>query len=96
VSARSSESLDDQSRELRDTDGTRWRVRIEQGGGVRGEVRDAAPIAVLIFRSLSDDPARELRIAGDAGAWELGVYSQMRLRTLLREAQAHATESRAE
>lgn len=92
MSRRSNESLADQSREFHDTDGTAWRVRIEQGGGVRGKVRDAAPVAVLIFKELDSSRPHELRITGNAGEWELGAYSEVRLRELLREAQAHATE----
>ena len=96
MSRQSSESLNHQSREFHDTDGTAWRVRIEQGGGVPGEVRDGPPVAVLIFRSLDGNRRLELVIAGDAGVWDLGAYPEMRLRALLREAQAHPTEPAAE
>ena len=96
MSRQSNESLNDQSREFHDTDGTAWRVRIEQGGGLPGEVRDGPPVAVLIFRSLKDNRRLELGIAGDAGEWDLGRSPEMRLRALLHEAQAHATKPAAE
>lgn len=96
MNGRSNESLDDQSREFHDTDGTAWHVRIEQGGGVRSDVRDAPPVAILSFHSLNGAYPLDLRIAGDTGAWDLAAYSEMRLGALLREAQAHATEPTVE
>jgi hypothetical protein len=96
MSRQSNESLKDQSREFHDTDGTAWHVRIEQGGGVPGEVGDAPPVAVLIFRSLKDNRRLELGIVGDPGEWDLGAYPEIRLRALLHEAQAHAKEPAAE
>jgi hypothetical protein len=93
---RKDEYLADQARDFRDTDGRPWRVRIEQGGGTPDVVADAAPIAMLILHALDTDASPELSIAGDVGRWNLTSYSDGRLRALLAEAQAHATESRAE
>lgn len=90
------EFLDDQSRDFHDTDGTAWRVRIEQGGGRQGHNSDAAPAAVLVFRALNADKRNELPITGDVGQWDLASYSEPRLRALLARAQTHATEPGAE
>ena len=96
MSRQSNESLNDQSREFHDADGTAWRVRIEQGGGVQGKVRDGPPVAVLIFRSLKDNRRLEVGIVGNPGEWDLGAYPEMRLRALLHKAQANATKPAAE
>ena len=85
------EYLDDQTTEFRDTDGSRWRVRIEQGGGEAAAEYGDPPVAVLIFRSLADDRARELAIRGEVGRWKLSSYSDANLRALLSQAQAHAS-----
>ena len=94
--AGANEYLDDQSRDFRDSDGTMWRVRIEQGGGTSGLVRDAPPVPVLIFRALDGGHAAELAIEGDAGQWDLASYSDIRLRESLAEAYAHMNGPNAE
>jgi hypothetical protein len=86
------EFLDDQSRDFHDTHGMSWRVRIEQGGGRRGQNSDAAPAAVLVFRALNADQRTELPITGDIDQWDLASYSEPRLRALLAQAQTHAAE----
>lgn len=96
MSPRTNEFLDDQWRVFHDTDGTAWRVRIEQGGGARSAVADAAPVAMLNFRALDSDQHIELAIAGDVGNWDLATYPEHTLRALLAEAQAHATQSSAD
>ena len=96
TSAGANEYLDDQSRDFRDNDGAMWRVRIEQGGGTSGLVRDAPPVPELIFRPLGGGHTAELAIAGDAGRWDLASYSEIRLRESLAEAQAHMNGPNAE
>lgn len=90
------EYLDDQWRDFRDSDGTMWRVRIGQGGGTRGLVRDAPPVPMLIFRALDGGRSAELASEGDAGGWELVSYSEAQLRESLAEAQAHVNGPNAE
>jgi len=94
--AGANEYFDDQSRDFRDNDGTMWRVRIGQDGGARGLVRETPPVPVLIFRALDGGRSAELASAGDTGRWELDSYSEIRLRELLAEAQAHVNGPNAE
>jgi hypothetical protein len=96
TNAGANEYLDDQSRDFRDNDGTMWRVRIEQGGGTSGLVRDAPPVPVLIFRALDGDHTAELVSTGDTSRWELDSYSEIRLRELLAEARAHVNGPNAD
>lgn len=95
TSAGAKEYLADQWRDFRDSDGTVWRVRIGQGGGTRGLVRDAPPVPALIFRALDGGRSTELASEGDAGRWELVSYSEIQLRELLAEAQVHGNEPNA-
>ena len=90
------EFLAGQTRSFRDSDGRPWRVRIEQGGGTPDVAADAAPVPTLILHALDTTAADELSIAGDPGRWDLASYSDRRLRKLLGEAQAQATESPTE
>ena len=90
------EFLDDQTKDFRDTDGSRWRARIEQDGGEAGGAYGDPPVAVLIFRSLSDDRAPELAIKGEVDRWNLSSYSDADLRALLAQAQTHASGQMSE
>ena len=90
------EYLDDQTKDFRDTDGARWRVRIEQGGGEAGVAHGDPPVAVLIFRPVADDHAPELAIRGDVDRWNLSSYSDADLRALLSQAQTHASGQMSE
>jgi len=95
TSAGANEYLDDQSRDFRDNDGTMWRVRIEQRG-TSDLVHDVPHMLVLVFRALDGGHTAELVSTGDTGRWELDSYSEIRLRELLAEAQAHVNGPNAE
>jgi len=80
------EFLAHQRREFRAADGSRWRVRIEQGGGQEAADSGSPPVAVLIFQSVDDTHAAERVAAEPGGKWDLAAYSVDELRSAL----AHA------
>ena len=86
MTPRANEFLEHQLRDMHDTDGTPWRVRIEQGGGIAHLLRDTPPVARLIFRAFGADSRSEVGAAGDH--WDLTAYSEIRLQMLLATARA--------
>jgi hypothetical protein len=84
------EYLEHQTKEFRDSDGSLYSVRVEQGGGEPAAVPTDPPVPVLIFRPTDDARAEEFAIGGDAGNWDLSAYSDERLRALLAQAQSRA------
>ncbi len=90
------EFLAGQTRNFRDSDGSAWRVRIEQGGGTADLAADAAPVPILILHSLDSDTTHDLSVTADVGRWDLASYSDGRLRRLLAKARAQRTDSHGE
>lgn len=82
----SDEFLAHQRREFRAADGSRWRVRIEQGGGQEAADSGSPPVAVLIFQSADDTHAPERSAAEPGGKWDLAAYSVDELRATLARA----------
>lgn len=89
--AKASRYLAHQTRDFHDGAGHRWSVRIEQDGG-RRSATNGPPTPRLIFSAREDPTINELAVVGDAASWELSSYSEARLRTLLTQAQARASD----
>jgi hypothetical protein len=85
------QTLPDQKRDFRDSDGSMWHAQIRQDGG-RASVGDHAPARVIVFSTAPDHPDHNELVSapGDQGSWDLASYDVSHLRELLAQAKAHA------